>query len=77
MHEWEQPALVHNGISFEEKITRGKSGWAKRLWLFWALLGPGMLALVGNNDAGGMISYAIPTLKYLVIYKSKDGKRTL
>lgn len=64
MHEWEQPALVHNGISFEEKITRGKSGWAKRLWLFWALLGPGMLALIGNNDAGGMISYTMTGAKF-------------
>ncbi len=59
MNEPVKPYWVHDSISFEEKITRGKSGWSKRIWLLWALLGPGMLALIGNNDAGGMISYTM------------------
>ena len=27
--------------------------------LFWTLLGPGLLAMIGDNDAGGVISYAV------------------
>jgi len=46
-------------ISFKEKMTRGRSGFSRKLWLFWALLGPGIIALLANNDAGGMISYTM------------------
>jgi Mn2+/Fe2+ NRAMP family transporter len=46
-------------ISFQEKVTRGRSGFARRLWLLWALLGPGIISLLANNDAGGMISYTM------------------
>lgn len=46
-------------ISFAEKATRGRSGLAKSLFLVWALLGPGIITQMANNDAGGMISYAM------------------
>lgn len=57
-----QPPIPYrddNGISFGEKATRGRSGVAKSLWLFWALLGPGIITQLANNDAGGTISYAM------------------
>ncbi len=57
-----QPPMLHrdnNGISFGEKATRGRSGIAKTLWLLWVLLGPGIITQLANNDAGGMISYAV------------------
>ena len=34
-------------------------GSSRRLWLLWALLGPGVISLLANNDAGGMISYTM------------------
>ena len=35
------------------------SGASPLLALAWMLLGPGMLAMIGDNDAGGVISYAV------------------
>lgn len=52
-------SLAKNNISFEEKMMMGKSGWSKKLWLLWFLLGPGLLAMIGDNDAGGMLSYTV------------------
>lgn len=46
-------------ISFKEKVTKGRSGFKRKLWLFWALLGPGIISSLANNDAGGMISYTM------------------
>ncbi|MFJ6208511.1 NRAMP family divalent metal transporter [Lysinibacillus sp. NPDC092081] len=46
-------------ISFQERVTKGRSGFKKKLWLFWALLGPGIISSLSNNDAGGMISYTM------------------
>lgn len=59
MSEPVRNSMIKNTISFEEKMMRGKAGRSKRLWLLWVLLGPGLLALIGNNDAGGMISYTM------------------
>lgn len=36
----------------------------KYLFLFWGLLGPGMLAALADNDAGGVISYAVTGAKF-------------
>ncbi len=44
---------------FRQLIGEGKSGWRRSIWVFWALLGPGTLATLANNDAGGVISYAV------------------
>lgn len=32
--------------------------------LFWLLLGPGLLAMIGDNDAGGVISYAATGVQF-------------
>ncbi|MGE8205477.1 NRAMP family divalent metal transporter [Heyndrickxia sp. NPDC080065] len=50
---------MDDSISFKEKMTKGRSGFKRRLWLFWALLGPGIISSLSNNDAGGMISYTM------------------
>ncbi|MDR0269365.1 divalent metal cation transporter [Paenibacillus sp.] len=50
---------LDGNISFKEKMTEGRAGFRKRLWLFWALLGPGIISSLSNNDAGGMISYTM------------------
>ncbi|MDR0266940.1 divalent metal cation transporter, partial [Paenibacillus sp.] len=49
----------NESISFKEKVTKGKTGYKRKLWLFWALLGPGIISSLSNNDAGGMISYTM------------------
>ena len=46
-------------MSFAEKIAGGRSGSSRKLRLLWALLGPGIISLLANNDAGGMISYTM------------------
>jgi Mn2+/Fe2+ NRAMP family transporter len=46
-------------ISFADKMAGGRAGPSRRLWLIWALLGPGIISLLANNDAGGMISYTM------------------
>lgn len=46
-------------ISFAEKMAGGRAGSSRRLWLLWVLLGPGVISLLANNDAGGMISYTM------------------
>lgn len=32
--------------------------------LFWILMGPGVIAMVGDNDAGGVISYTVTGVKF-------------
>ncbi|HHY67795.1 MAG TPA: divalent metal cation transporter [Alicyclobacillus sp.] len=39
--------------------AQDKKSWRRWVWLFWALLGPGLLAMLGDNDAGGVIAYAV------------------
>lgn len=34
------------------------------LWFLWSLLGPGLLAALADNDAGGVISYAVTGAKF-------------
>jgi len=46
-------------MSFAEKIAGGRTGSSRKLWLLWVLLGPGIISLLANNDAGGMISYTM------------------
>jgi Mn2+/Fe2+ NRAMP family transporter len=48
-----------NKSKFREMVTNDKKGWRRLIWVFWALLGPGLLAAIANNDAGGVISYAV------------------
>lgn len=55
-------ALTYPGnerMSFADAIVGARIGRSRRLWLFWGLLGPGIISLLANNDAGGMISYTM------------------
>ena len=45
--------------SFHELMGRRKAGRRRFLWVFWTLIGPGVLATIANNDAGGVIAYAV------------------
>ena len=45
---------------FQKMVSERKRGLRRYLWVFLALLGPGLLAAFGDNDAGGIISYAEP-----------------
>lgn len=40
---------------FLQILGDGKSGWRRRVWVLWTLLGPGVLVSLANNDAGGVI----------------------
>ncbi len=40
-----------------EALIQSPSLW-KRLWLFLTLIGPGILVMLADNDAGGVITYA-------------------
>ncbi|MBU2835739.1 divalent metal cation transporter [Acidithiobacillus thiooxidans] len=40
-----------------EALIQHPSFW-KRLWLFFTLVGPGILVMIADNDAGGVITYA-------------------
>ncbi len=44
----------------QARITklRQSSGWTKKLLLLVALMGPGILVMIADNDAGGVITYA-------------------
>ena len=35
-----------------------QSSWLRRFLLLWLLVGPGILVMLGDNDAGGVITYA-------------------
>ncbi len=37
---------------------RQQSGWRRRLVTFLAIVGPGLIVMVGDNDAGGVSTYA-------------------
>jgi Mn2+/Fe2+ NRAMP family transporter len=51
-------------MSFAEKVAGGRAGSSRRLLLLWALLGPGVISLLANNDAGGMISYTMTGARF-------------
>jgi hypothetical protein len=38
--------------------TRARRGIGSRLRLFWLLIGPGILVMLGENDGPSMLSYA-------------------
>ena len=40
------------------ELRRNASGWRGRLALGLALIGPGVLVMLGDNDAGGVVTYA-------------------
>jgi Mn2+/Fe2+ NRAMP family transporter len=44
---------------FQELVSKRKVGWQHYFMLFWALIGPGFIAAMADNDAGGVISYVL------------------
>ena len=40
------------------RLYRSQGGRGRSLWLLWLLIGPGILVMLGENDAPSMISYA-------------------
>jgi NRAMP (natural resistance-associated macrophage protein)-like metal ion transporter len=38
--------------------------WRRALWVFFAVLGPGMIVMIADNDAGGISTYAVTGSKY-------------
>ncbi len=43
-------------IRLDDDATR--SGWRRRLVTFLAIVGPGLIVMIGDNDAGGVATYA-------------------
>lgn len=37
---------------FRQIIREHRTGWRRPMWLFWAPMGPGILATLANNDGG-------------------------
>lgn len=49
---------------FRQMVSQRSSGWRRYMWMFWALLGPGLLAAMADNDAGGVISYTVTGIQF-------------
>ena len=47
-----------------DEVRRSRPGWRGRLQLLWLLVGPGILVMLGDNDAGGIITYAQTGAKF-------------
>ena len=80
-------SLCENQSRFHAIISQPNKGWWRFLLLFWALIGPGLLAAMADNDAGGMISYCVTGVQFGIglfiplvlclahchLYRSGDG----
>jgi Mn2+/Fe2+ NRAMP family transporter len=55
---WREEARLRAEDQARVASLRQSSGWAKRILLFLTLLGPGILVMIADNDAGGVITYA-------------------
>jgi len=67
MHDTLSPPERPRGQSrsrFRKLVDQPEKGWRRPAVLFWALVGPGVLATLANNDAGGMISYTITGARF-------------
>jgi Mn2+/Fe2+ NRAMP family transporter len=49
-------------------FLRSRQGRGKSVWLLWLLIGPGILVMLGENDAPSMISYATAGAQYGVSF---------
>ncbi|MEO7021330.1 MAG: NRAMP family divalent metal transporter [Ktedonobacteraceae bacterium] len=56
------PEDVKRAIDRRRVLTSRKRG--RGLWLLWLLIGPGILAMLGENDGPSMISYATTGATY-------------
>lgn len=50
---------MQSSSKFQMMVSTQSTGWKRKLMIFWALLGPGIISSLSNNDAGGMISYTV------------------
>lgn len=57
-------AIPEQPSKFREKVVQKKRGWRRVIWLFWVLLGPGLIAALADNDAGGVISYTVTGVEF-------------
>jgi Mn2+/Fe2+ NRAMP family transporter len=57
-------AVTEHSSRFRQMVAERKRGWQRYIWTFWALLGPGLLAALADNDAGGVISYAATGVQF-------------
>lgn len=46
------------------RVRSSSPSWLRSLWLLWLLVGPGLLVMIGDNDAGGVITYATTGAQY-------------
>jgi Mn2+/Fe2+ NRAMP family transporter len=56
--------VTNHTSKFCQMVSQRKSGWRRIIWMFWALLGPGLLAAMADNDAGGVISYTVTGVQF-------------
>ncbi|PSR23513.1 MAG: divalent metal cation transporter [Sulfobacillus acidophilus] len=55
---WHEEARLRAEDQARVASLRQSSSWIKRILLFLTLLGPGILVMIADNDAGGVITYA-------------------
>lgn len=59
----ETDEVADQSSKFKTLVTRyKKKGWRHFSLLIWALIGPGLLAMIGDNDAGRVLEYVIRVL---------------
>ncbi len=64
------PATPGNGdhsaptSKFHAILAKDRTGWRKFSWMMWALIGPGLLTMIGDNDAGGVVEYAVTGIQF-------------
>lgn len=49
---------------FHDILAKERTGWRRFSWIIWALIGPGLLAMIGDNDAGGVVEYAVTGIQF-------------
>ncbi|MGH9535160.1 MAG: NRAMP family divalent metal transporter [Terriglobales bacterium] len=62
-------AITHEDLDraqdrFRVFAARRRHGGGARLWLLWLLIGPGVLVMLGENDAPSMLAYAATGAKF-------------
>ncbi|GMA64546.1 divalent metal cation transporter [Alicyclobacillus fastidiosus] len=62
--EREVTAFNEKTSRFRQSVSARKRGWRRYVWVFWVLLGPGLLAALADNDAGGVISYTATGVQF-------------
>ena len=63
-NEYRLEGLNIGKSKFYNIIDKKEKKYLTRSALFWTVIGPGLLAAMGDNDAGGVISYCITGMKF-------------